>query len=276
MVLGVLAGCSAMASLASGQEAAATIGELSGRPAAPSCLLGALETEAKLYVDDARALVRAPFQWGAQDRTKAAGAAVLVGGLMAFDESLAFESQERRSSFTDRVSKATTGFGSGDAWFLSGGLIACGIVLHDQRLTLMGREAIEAGVFAGLITSMLKPTLGRVRPIAAKNETAYEPLSSSNASFPSGHATEAFAVASVVAARSTGWLLPTLAYTAASVVAFDRVNDRAHFPSDVAAGALVGTLVGRFLVHRHEKTEAPPVDVSLTAIPHGLGLIARF
>jgi membrane-associated phospholipid phosphatase len=276
VVLVALAGSFAVASGAAGQEAAPTVAEISGRAAAPSGLLGALETEARLYVDDAWALVRAPFQWGGEDRTRAAGAIVLVGGLMAFDSKLAFESQERRSGFTNRVSRLTTGLGSADAWFFSGGLVASGLAFHDPHLSVMGREAIEASVFAGLITSMLKPTLGRVRPRDGNNETAYEPLSSPNSSFPSGHATEAFAVASVVAARSNGWLVPTLAYTAATVVAFDRVNDRAHFPSDVAAGAVIGTVVGRFLVHRHERTETPSVDISLAPIPHGLGLVAHF
>jgi hypothetical protein len=46
-------------------------------------------------------------------------------------------------------------------------------------------------------------------------------------------------------------------YTAATIVAMDRVNSRVHFTSDVVAGAFVGTAIGRFLVKRHndEKRE---------------------
>jgi membrane-associated phospholipid phosphatase len=245
-------------------------------PRPPSGFFGALGSEAKLYLDDASALVTAPFSWNAGDRTRAAGALVLVGGLMVFDTRIASESQERRSSLTNSISKATTGLGSVDAFYLSGGLIASGFAFHDSHLTLMGREAIEASVFSGLISNALKPVFGRVRPALAGNQTTFEP-GSGNYSFPSGHATEAFAVASVVASRSSGWLVPTLAYTAASLVAFDRVNDRAHFPSDVAAGAVIGAVVGRFIVHRHERTmETPGPEISLTTLPHGLGLVARF
>jgi membrane-associated phospholipid phosphatase len=141
----------------------------------------------------------------------------------------------------------------------------------------MGREAIEASVFAGLITTVLQPIFGRERPGTSDNETLFKPASN-NHSFPSGHATLAFSVASVIAARSSGWFWPTLAYTTASVVAFDRVNNRAHFPSDVLAGAAIGISVGRFIVHRHERSDydKPKVSVSLTPIPHGLGLVARF
>jgi membrane-associated phospholipid phosphatase len=251
-------------------------GSLPPSPTAHSRLFGALGREAKLYLDDASALITAPFSWNAEDRTRAAGVLVLVGGLMVFDHRIAAESQERRSSLTNSISRATTGLGSADAFYLSGGLIASGFAFHDSHLTLMGREAIEASVFSGLLSSTLKPVFGRVRPALAGNQTTFEP-GSGNYSFPSGHATEAFAVASVIAARSSGWLVPTLAYTAASLVAFDRINDRAHFPSDVAAGAAIGVVVGRFIVHRHERTlDAPGPQISLTTLPHGLGLVARF
>jgi hypothetical protein len=251
-------------------------GSVSPSPPAHSGILGALGNEAKLYLDDASALITAPFSWNAGDRTRAAGVLVLVGGLMVFDGRLARESQERRSSLTNSISSATTGLGSTEAFYLSGGLIASGFAFHDSHLTLMGREAIEASVFSGLLSNALKPVFGRERPALAGNQTTFEP-GSANYSFPSGHATEAFAVASVIAARSQGWVVPTLAYTAASLVAFDRVNDRAHFPSDVAAGAAIGVVVGRFIVHRHERSpDAPGPQVSLTTLPHGLGLIARF
>jgi membrane-associated phospholipid phosphatase len=263
---------------ATAQESGATPLEGSVSPTSPAHvgLFGALANEAKLYLDDASALVTAPFSWNAADRTRAAGAVLLVGGLMVFDDRIAAESQERRSSLTNSISKATTGLGSVDAFYLSGGLIASGFAFHDSHLTLMGREAIEASVFSGLISNALKPVFGRVRPALAGNQTTFEP-GSGNYSFPSGHATEAFAVASVIAARSPGWVVPTLAYTAASLVALDRINDRAHFPSDVAAGAAIGVVVGRFIVHRHERTlDAPGPQISLTTLPHGLGVIARF
>jgi len=258
-------------------DALPTITDRSGSASAPSGVFGALGAEARLYLDDARSLLTTPLHWGSEDRLRAAGVVGLVGGLMIFDERLASESQERRSSFTNRVSRITTGLGSADAFVLSGSLLASGIIFHERRLSLMGREAIEASLFSGLITSILKPAFGRQRPVTSNNETVFEP-GSRNYSFPSGHSTEAFSVASVVAARSEGWVVPTLAYTAASFVAFDRVNDRAHFPSDVVAGAAIGVVVGRFIVHRHENAGlvANRADISLTAIPHGVGFIARF
>lgn len=262
--------------LAQETEATPSVVDAAVSGPARSGLLGALGTEARLYLDDGAALLAAPLHWNGGDRVLAGGTVVLVGGLMVFDGGLSRESQERRSAFTDRISKATTGFGSGDAFLVAGGLVVSGFAFRDQRLNLMGREAIEASVFSGLLESALKPAFGRVRPGGSASGTTFEP-GSSNYSFPSGHSTEAFAVASVIAARSSGWVVPVIAYAGAALVAFDRVNDHAHFPSDVVAGAAIGIAVGRFIVHRHDNAaETPGAEISLRAIPHGLGLAARF
>ena len=58
-------------------------------------------------------------------------------------------------------------------------------------------------------------------------------------------------MASVLAARADGWVVPVVSYTLASCVGYARVNDRAHWASDVIAGGLVGTLIGRTIVRRH-------------------------
>ncbi len=96
---------------------------------------------------------------------------------------------------------------------------------------------------------------------------------SSHDSFPSGHTTEAFAVASVIATRSKGWPIPVIAYAAAALVAMDRINTRDHFASDVVAGAFLGTTVGRFLVKRHGDEKAgvlSKAEFEIIPIRHGL------
>lgn len=56
--------------------------------------------------------------------------------------------------------------------------------------------------------------------------------------------------------HSDGWLIPTVAYTLATGVAFSRANDRAHFPSDLLAGALIGRAIAKSVVHRHATSRA--------------------
>jgi undecaprenyl-diphosphatase len=62
-------------------------------------------------------------------------------------------------------------------------------------------------------------------------------------SFPSGHAMAAWATAAILAlayGRRVGWP----AFTLAALVAFSRVYQGHHFPSDVFAGAVLGAGVG--------------------------------
>ncbi|MCW2974212.1 MAG: phosphatase family protein [Thermoleophilia bacterium] len=70
-----------------------------------------------------------------------------------------------------------------------------------------------------------------------------------NPSYPSGHATAAYAAAEVL-----GALMPERRSEfagLASQVAFARLYAGMHFPSDVAAGARVGAMVGAYLT-RHD------------------------
>jgi membrane-associated phospholipid phosphatase len=119
----------------------------------------------------------------------------------------------------------------------------------------------------------MKPVFGRERPSDSGGATVFVPFSS-NASFPSGHTAEAFTVATVIAMRSDGWIVPAVAYTVASLVAVSRVYQQSHFPSDTLAGAVIGNAVARFVVNRHRPkvpaSGAP--QVSLVAIPGGLGV----
>jgi membrane-associated phospholipid phosphatase len=126
----------------------------------------------------------------------------------------------------------------------------------------------------------IKPTAGRWRPDESNGETKFEPFSG-HSSFTSGHATQAFAVASVIAMRAPGWIIPTAAYGLAFVVACDRINDRRHFASDVVAGALFATATGRFLVRRHRDAAVaePPASTTtleVVPIPDGVALRARW
>lgn len=240
----------------------------------------ALRDEGKRYLADFGTFVSAPLSWTSEDAQKGIAIGLTIGGLMLVDEPLDREAQKQRSDFTDQVSSATTRFGGRDSVYLSAGLLAGGVIFKSDRTRDVGREALEAALLSHLLSKyVLKPAFGRKRPEDSGGETSFHPFSQHD-SFPSGHATQAFAVASVVAARSEGWVIPTLAYGTASLVALDRVNDRAHFVSDVVAGAVLGTVTGRFLVARHRKEGEPksPValDVDVVPIPDGFALQIRF
>jgi membrane-associated phospholipid phosphatase len=236
----------------------------------------AVAHEAGRYFSDSVGMVTAPAHWTRSDWQKAAGFTIVLGGLLAADQSIDRAAQNNRSDFTNHVSSATTSVGGGYGTEAAIVAIGTGLVFRSPDLRDTGREALEASILTALVENLvIKPIFGRERPYQSNGTTDFD-FASSNSSFPSGHTTQAFALASVVAARSKGWVIPTAAYTLASIVAFDRVNDHVHFASDVFAGAVFGTVVGKFIVHKHEREAVgEPARASLDIVPIPNGLAAR-
>jgi undecaprenyl-diphosphatase len=188
-------------------------------------------------------------------------AAVLA--LYATDRQTSDYVQRHRSSSTDQFAKDITPFGGHRALQMSVLMIAAGAGIHDPTLRDAGRDSFESELLAaGVITPLLKRAFGRARPNQDEGSHSFHPLKSHFESFPSGHATNAFAFATAVAGHYDGWVVPTIAYTIASGVAVSRVNDHVHFPSDVLAGALIGRAVGKGILARHKGTH-----VSWQAVP---------
>jgi membrane-associated phospholipid phosphatase len=122
----------------------------------------------------------------------------------------------------------------------------------------------------------LKLAVGRVRPWIAMGLAA--PLGAPHdGSFPSGHASGSFCVASFVAvalpavwpspAGRVGGVHVVIAATVAlaSLIAGSRVYLGAHFPSDVVAGALTGACFGvlageRYVSQRGAERDRAPGD----------------
>ena len=153
-------------------------------------------------------------------------------------------------------------------------VIVIGAATHHDGLRDTGRDAFESELIAaGLITPVLKRVVGRARPNQDEMISHdFDPGVGQQESFPSGHATNAFALASAVAAHSSGWIIPTIAYSVASGVAASRLNDNVHWASDVFAGALIGASTGRFIAHRHQKTRRADITIVPLIAPRGAGL----
>ena len=219
---------------------------------APGAFGSAILDEAKRYGRDFKAVVLAPAHW---NRTQWGGAALTIGTiaiLMREDEHIAHSIQARRNSSTDSIAKAVTPIGGGRGLQLSVAMIGLGLVTKNHKLRDTGRDAFESEIIAaGVITPLLKRAFGRARPNQDEtNSHDFDPFSAQE-SFPSGHSTNAFALASAVAGHSRGWVVPTIAYTLATSVAFARMNDNVHWASDVLAGAAIGTATGHMIVQRH-------------------------
>ena len=107
----------------------------------------------------------------------------------------------------------------------------------DEKMAETGKLAAAAFMEAGFVAYALKHIVGRPRPLNAA-ETC---------SFPSGHTTLAFTMATVAGHEYNKLRIPL--YVVALGTAFSRVYLGRHYPSDVIAGAVIGTLAGVHIIH---------------------------
>jgi hypothetical protein len=219
--------------------------------------------EAVRYVHDAKSLAAAPLHWDQQQWTRFGEGSAAVLALYATDRQTSDYVQRHRSSSTNQFAKDITPFGGHRALQLSVVMIAAGAGIHDTTLRDAGRDSLESELLAaGIVTPLLKFAIGRARPNRNEGSHSFRPFNKKYDSFPSGHATNAFAFATAVAGHYDGWVVPTIVYTIATGVAVSRVNDHVHFPSDVLAGALIGRGVAKGILARHTGTK-----VSWQAVP---------
>jgi membrane-associated phospholipid phosphatase len=216
----------------------------------------------KLVGSDIKETFTAPVRWDRNDWLIFGGVTAGVGLAFAFDEDIRRRIQRNRNSSVDSVFNALEPFGQE---YSAGVLLAFyvgGEFLHDPRAKSVALDGISASIIAsGLIVQPLKYVIGRSRPNKDQGAYDFHPFNGS-ASFPSGHATQAFAVATVISEHYDSLWITLSAYGLASTVGYARLNNDAHWTSDVLAGAAIGTFVGHVVVQfnqHHRNISLQPV-----------------
>lgn len=180
--------------------------------------------------------------------------------------------------FDDRLNRRLVGNPTADKFFKPGKFVgqtptligaslavyAFGRIKDEPKVSHLGMDLVRAMAVNEVLTQTLKFTVRRERPDGSDKR-----------SFPSGHASTTFALATALE-RHLGWKGAAPVYLFSSYVAASRLHDNRHYLSDVLFGATVGIIAGR-TVTRHGSSgysaDIVPVNrgamLLVTRHPHG-------
>ncbi len=158
--------------------------------------------------------------------------------VVLMDQALLLGVRRWESAFMTRLMKGFTRLGDPTTWAVMGLALGFSGGRGPRYAWLLGLGA----TLAVASSQVLKRLFCRARPSLGIGGFAALTENPDAFSFPSGHTSAAFAIAVALAGEGSGLGVLTLAL--ASGIALSRIYLGAHYPLDVAAGILVGTLSG--------------------------------
>jgi membrane-associated phospholipid phosphatase len=189
------------------------------------------------------------------------GASTLA--LLPFDDDV---SEDLSPPSSGGAMHAATVFGGGYVQF--GGAVATYVVgrlAHHKATAHIGADLVRSQVLTGFVTHGLKRIVRRDRPQTSDS-------SSATFSFPSAHASATWTSATVLW-RHLGWKVGVPAAAIATLVSASRVEQRQHFMTDVAFGAVIGIASARTVTMGHT-VAGRRLSIAPQAVPRGVALMA--
>jgi membrane-associated phospholipid phosphatase len=120
------------------------------------------------------------------------------------------------------------------------GILTSGLIKQDDATVRKACVIIGATAISSVITLAVKYSVNRKRPFVTYPDIAKKSAAGSP-SFPSGHTSVTFSLATSLTLSYPRWYIIVPAYSWAGTVAFSRMDLGVHYPSDVLAGALIGS-----------------------------------
>jgi membrane-associated phospholipid phosphatase len=217
-----------------------------------------------------------PLRFTKTDWLISAAVIGVAGGSFFLDD--IFRSQTRANQTPTLDAFARVGNTYGEVYpivLLTGGTYFGGLLLKNRDLQLTGKCLFESALIAGAITTGGKILFGRSRPFLNEGSGTLNPIAFSDArqAFPSGHATLAFVISSVLSERIKNIWATLGLYSLASLTAWSRMHTDRHWFSDTVSGAIIGTSVGVVITRLNEaayQDEAKTLKLSIHPVIHPL------
>lgn len=200
----------------------------------------------KGYISDTKNILVSPFHWEKSDWINASLIVGITAGFYAFDQDIKEWAQKNRNDTSNKIAKFVKPSGDVVYTIPSLGLFYLyGHFLEDKKAERTALLSVESVVISGIFTEAIKFAAHRDRPRAGD---------SSHSSFPSGHSSSAFAIATVIASEYKDYLVvPPLAYSVALLSGISRINNNDHWTSDVFFGSALGYFIGKKIVSMHSE-----------------------
>ena len=216
---------------------------------------------------DQRAIWTSPFSVRRSDIKWLLPLGISTGALLGTDRNTAAElveggSHQTRLNVSHDIARAGSFYSVVGA---AAGFYLVGRAKNDQRARETGVLGAEALIDANIVTASLKLVTQRPRPIFDNGRGRFR---ADGNSFPSGHATNAWALATVIAQEYKHRpLIKWGAYSLAAAVSISRYTGRNHFLSDALVGSAIGYGVGRYVyrVHHDKSLDNDDDDAGITS-----------
>jgi membrane-associated phospholipid phosphatase len=132
---------------------------------------------------------------------------------------------------------------------IAGALYVFGRKANNAKAREVGVLGAEALLDSAIVVSILKLGFGRERPDEANGNGRFF---HGKDSFPSGHAIQTWAFASVISHEyAPSKIVPIVTYGLAAVVSTSRITGRRHYPADIVAGGAMGWFIGKYVWDHH-------------------------
>jgi membrane-associated phospholipid phosphatase len=210
----------------------------------------------KYVLQDQKAIWTSPFHTARNDVKYWAIFGVATTALIATDKSTVHWLPN--SSSQVHVSNTASTIGSAYTLVpLTAGFYFLGTAFHDDHFRETGLIGFETLIDVNIMVEALKLVTDRARPTEGNGKGLFEnsPNGRWSSGFPSGHAINAWALASVVAHQYHHAYIKVIAYGLASTVVVARVGARRHFPGDVVAGSAMGWFIGDYVYGKRHNLE---------------------
>lgn len=181
--------------------------------------------------------------------TEVGSTAALVAFTTIFDPALAraaaHDQSDALTRFSDNVDRA------GELSVIAPvvlGTAAIGLLAKRPELLRLSVRTAAAIGMVSVVVQGVKLAVGRSRPFQDPDfdGTDFHPFSGGSTSFPSGHTAAAFALATTLGDAIGSTVVQGGLYVLAAGTGWARIAQQKHWASDVAAGAAIGILAGKF------------------------------